>query len=341
MGITNRCAGQTLGCRTVLVATVICLAAPMAFGAVADLTILKPDPQLARLSNSLPSTISLTNGTVYHGVRLLQIQPDGLLVAYQPAVGGAGLADLKFTRLPEPLRKQFDYDPLKASAFEQQQALALTVLARKLQRDEKTNALVAAEMRRTNMASCVFVKPAKPVIKYVYYDTHYRRPLELGRAISGTRPEFTCQADFTFRCDLDSQGRPLRCRAETVTITLGLVCITTLPMPPLGQSRLQEEGHQKLYEYYYKSAPSAAERIGKSMIGCSWRANATNIETAERQVGYVAQEQVQWKFQSQIEQPALAANRYYNWLTDYGYNHMVVEQAVQETMHKFPANGEP
>ena len=92
-----------------------------------------------------------SDGKVYNAVKLSRIEPDGLLIEYQPVSGGIGLAKLKFAMLSESLQKQFGYDPLKASAFEHQESVAAFALSLKLQRDEKIqNAVLNNMSQRPN-----------------------------------------------------------------------------------------------------------------------------------------------------------------------------------------------
>src|SRR5277367_4755418 len=50
---------------------------------------------------SFPSQITTRDGKTYCGVEKVRVDPDGILVNYQPGPGGYGLAKLKFRNLPE------------------------------------------------------------------------------------------------------------------------------------------------------------------------------------------------------------------------------------------------
>ena len=57
------------------------------------------------------------------GEQVTKVYPDGLLVEHS---GGINLRKVKFTTLPEFVRRQYGYDPQKAAAYEAEQARAAT-----------------------------------------------------------------------------------------------------------------------------------------------------------------------------------------------------------------------
>ena len=66
--------------------------------------------------------ITTLDGTTYKSIRILKIEPDGLLLEHRPPAGGVGLAKLKFEDLPPELKRKHGYDPEKAGAYEAMQA---------------------------------------------------------------------------------------------------------------------------------------------------------------------------------------------------------------------------
>ena len=78
----------------------------------------------AQTGTRFPSQITTTDGTVYKHTAKLHVYPDGILVSYEPAPHGLGLAKLKFRDLPESLQKQYGYDPKAAAEYEKQEAQA-------------------------------------------------------------------------------------------------------------------------------------------------------------------------------------------------------------------------
>jgi len=78
----------------------------------------------AQTDAKFPSQITTSDGTLYKDAAKLRVDPDGILVSYQPVTGGLGLAKLKFRDLPEDLQKQYGYDPKTAAEFEKQEAQA-------------------------------------------------------------------------------------------------------------------------------------------------------------------------------------------------------------------------
>jgi len=74
--------------------------------------------------NSLPTQITTRDGKTYNAVVKQRVEPDGILVSYEPAPGGFGMAKLKFRDLPDDVQKKYGYDEKKAADFETQQVQA-------------------------------------------------------------------------------------------------------------------------------------------------------------------------------------------------------------------------
>jgi len=75
-------------------------------------------------TGSAPTQITTNNGRTYRQVSILDVEPDGLVVSYQPEAGGLGMATLKFRDLPDSLRNRYGYNEQAASQYEAQQAQA-------------------------------------------------------------------------------------------------------------------------------------------------------------------------------------------------------------------------
>jgi hypothetical protein len=283
----------------------------------------------------LPQEIVTTDGTVYREVKLSRIEPDGLLVEYQPASGGIGIAKLKFAKLPESLQRQFGYDPLKASAFEQEQARVTATLSQKLRQDEKTRTAVLDEMsQRPNLIGTVSVNSSEPTVTYAYYAPG-QKPDEVGEYTAVTEPHFTFHADFTFHSQPDAPGKPIRLFVDTVAISIGLSCHIIEPEHPFDFVSRHEEGHRRINEYFYRYGPQVANDIGKAMIGREFASRATDADAAKAQVLPQAQVMAQGQYISHIYGPCMAANRYYDQLQDPGGVHLDVDPAVQQSIAKY------
>jgi len=330
---TSHYGKRTSSRESIIVRAVILLVAQFAFGGLAGTSPSKPDSKMTLLSNSVPSIIITTDGVTYNAVKLSGVEPDGLLVEFHPAAGGVGLARLKFAKLPESLQRQFGYNPLKASAYELEQARVMSALSQKLQQDEKIKAAVLAATTRPDFDRRVFVKSSDSTVTYAYYDPHGPKPAVVGDHVGITHHEFTCHADFDVK--QNGIGKLSDFQAETVTISLGLSFTITMPDHPSEKSRIHEEGHRKIYEYFYRFAPNAARRAGESVIGMKFYSNATDIETAKAQALLQMEKAVETSYLAQIDQPARGANRYYDQLTDHARNNVDSDQAVQATIAKF------
>ncbi len=62
--------------------------------------------------------ITTLDGKTYKNVSVSSITPVGFDISYTAKNGAMVLRGLKFTNLPEKIRKKFHYDPAKAAAFE-------------------------------------------------------------------------------------------------------------------------------------------------------------------------------------------------------------------------------
>jgi hypothetical protein len=283
-------------------------------------------------SNSLPSTIITTDGQTYKNVKLLRVLADGLLIEYLPDSGGTGLARLKFTKLSKSLQKQFGYDPQKASAYEKDQALAMTELSQKLEQDEKTRDAVQAKLSR----SLVYVKNAQPVVIYVYYDPAGPLPAQLGKEWKGSvTRHFGFDADFTIHPTKNSLTGPFNFHFDSVRISLGLKLTVTLPNGETGKLKEHEEGHRKIDEHFYSLGPQMAQRAGDLVTENELVFNIGNLESAEANAIALAKYRLQAEYLKHTQDPCEQANKYYDELTDHGRNYMDSEQAVQMAIHRY------
>lgn len=75
--------------------------------------------------------ITTREGKTYPAAEVERVEPDGIILSYQPPGGGLGSAKLKFAILPENLQREYAYDPQKAAAFETDQVHAQQTLQKK------------------------------------------------------------------------------------------------------------------------------------------------------------------------------------------------------------------
>ena len=314
-------------------AALIFLVTMFARAGMADASL--QNPQAVAASNSLPSQIVTSDGAVYHLVKLIKVEPDGLLVQFQPGAGGIGVANLKFPKLPGPIQKQFGYDPVKAAAFEQAQAQAEAALSRKLRQEDKASPAAADDLsERPNLNGTVSVNNSDPTVTYAYY-LPGQKPDDLGEHTAVTQPHFTCHADFTFHTQQNAHGQPIHLVIATVTLSLGLSCHIIEPMHPYEFVSRHEEGHRKICEYFYRSGPEVAQVIGDAMIGKQFESSAIDVDAARAQILAEAQNLVRTEYMLRLYAPAMEANRYYDQLNDPEGKHMDVDEAVQETIVRY------
>ncbi len=92
--------------------------------------------------------LTTVSGVTYANVRLTRVEPDGL--TYMHALGVCKLA---FTDLPEPLRRAYNFDPQRATAYTKESAERAAVRAardRQLIEAAEATRLAAATSRATN-----------------------------------------------------------------------------------------------------------------------------------------------------------------------------------------------
>jgi hypothetical protein len=335
---TSRYRKQTFYRKSATTLAVIFLAGRLAFAGPAGMPAPQPNPGTALPTNSLPSKIITTDGVTYNAPKLSRIEPDGLVVEFRPDAGGAGLAKLKFAKLPESLQKQFGYDPRKASAYEHEQKLAMSALTQQLQQDERARAatmtLLNEASQRPNLAGAVSVSTADPTVTYTYYAPD-QKPALLNSNVATCQHSYQCHADFDVRVEQSAVGQPLHFSIDKVSISLEMSCHIYLPESPYEFITIHEEGHRKIYEYFYRLGPKLADRIGESMIGKEYTSSEATFEYAKARALGEAEKQVQIQYLPRLESVAWAADNYYGELTDYGANNMDRNQAYQEAVDKF------
>jgi hypothetical protein len=248
------------------------------------------------------------------------------------------LATLKFAKLPESLQKQFGYDPKKAADYEQEQRLALAALTQKLEHDEKarTAAMILLDdtPQRPNLAGAVAVNSADPVITYTYYAPDQNPAIVTG-GVAICQHSYLCHVDFDVRVEQSAAGQPFHVYIDRITISLGLSCDITLPATPFDAVRIQQEGHRKVYEYFYRLGPQVANRIGESMIGKEFTLGEAGFDRAKANALRLAEAEVEIQYALRLDTVAGQANRYYDDLTDRGLNNLDRDQAYQEAIDKF------
>jgi hypothetical protein len=341
MDMAIRCNKQMSGCITALAMAMICLVSRHVFAGSTNTPAPRPNPPVAMSSNSLPAIIITTDGKTYNGATLLKIQPDGLLVQYRPDAGGIGLATLKFAQLPQPLQRQFGYDPAKASAFEQAQAHATVELSQKLRREDgKDGAARLYYATRIDPDRFVKVTSSEPTVTYEYY-VPGRKPDTLEGGISTCRHDYQCHADFDFHTQTNAGGRQVVFYVDAVRISLGLNCHIIEPQAPFDFIRNHEEGRRKIYEYFYRFSPQVAASIGKSMLGATgFSPPEKDFETAKAHANRDAEIMVKGMYHVRFDTVASQANKYFEKLTDYDENNANTDQAVQAAIAKY-ADGFP
>lgn len=91
---------------------------------VRNLSILVPAAVLCWTAAAQADDITATEGRTYRNAIVQRSEPDGLIVTYEPAPGGFGVAKVKFRDLPDSMRSQYHYDADKANTYETQQTQA-------------------------------------------------------------------------------------------------------------------------------------------------------------------------------------------------------------------------
>lgn len=292
----------------------------------------QPNQIVIPSSNSLPTTIITTDGQIYKHPKLLKVLADGLLVEYLPDSGGTGMARLKFKNLSESLQKQFGYDQKKAAAYEKDQALAMTEMAKRQAQTEKTRTAIKNELSR----AIVYVDSASPTVSYTYYDPAGPKPPDLTDRAGCTKYEYKFNANYTIRNVRRGPDEPFNFHFDAVKVSLGLVITITLPNGEAGKLKQHEEGHRKIDEYFYTLAPQAAKRASETVSDDEMRAYEANPESATMtDISKIRFENFEAEYLKQTKGIGMQANSYYDELTDHGLNNMDSDQAAQMAISRY------
>jgi hypothetical protein len=292
----------------------------------------------AQPTNSLPSKIITTDGVTYYAPKLTRVEPDGLLIEFQPADGGIGLAKLKFAKLPEALQKQFGYDPGKAAAYEHQQTLAQQALTQKLQQDDVARSaaltLQNEQTRPPNLAGAVSVDSLEPTITYTYY-TPDQKPPQLGLGVADVENHYRCLAKFGVQVAPGAAGEPVHFHIERVAISLDMTCRYIEPVNPYDIVRQYDDGRRKIYEYFYRLGPQVAQAIGVSLIGREFTAREATYESEKKRALAETEMEIVTEYILRISATTRNAEQEYSQLTAHGANNVDRNQAAQEACDKF------
>jgi hypothetical protein len=323
---TSRCWKQTFRRKLAVALAVFFLGGPFVFAGPAQPT------------NSLPSKIITTDGVTYNAPKLTHVEPDGLLVEFQTAAGGTGLAKLKFAKLPETLQKQFGYDPGKAAGYEQQEKLAQQALTQKLQQDDVARlaalTLQNEQGRPPNLAGAVSVDSLEPTITHTYY-TPDQKPSQLGLGVADVENHYRCLAKFGVQVAPGAAGEPVHFHIDRVAISLDMNCRYIEPVNPYDIVRQHEDGRRKIYEYFYRLGPQVAQAIGVSLIGREFTAREATYESEKKRALAEAEVEIVTEYMLRISAASRKANQEYAQLTDHGRNNVDRNQAAQEACDKF------
>lgn len=118
--------GHNTDVKTLLYAVGMLLAlAHLGYGGQTNSTNAGMASLVATNSNSrapAPTEITTLDGTTYKSVRILKVEPDGLMIEHAPKTGGIGLGKIKFVNLPVELQLKYGYDAQKAAEYQATQA---------------------------------------------------------------------------------------------------------------------------------------------------------------------------------------------------------------------------
>jgi hypothetical protein len=323
---TSRFWKQTL-CRKLTVAlAVFFLGGPFVFAGPAQPT------------NALPSKIITTDGVTYIAPKLTRVEPDGLLVEFQPADGGTGLAKLKFAKLPAALQKQFGYDPGKAADYEQQEKLAQQALTQKLQQDDVAGSasltLQNEQIRPPNVVGAVSVDSLEPTITYTYYAPD-QKPPQLGSGVADVDNHYRCLAKFGVQVTPGAAGELVHFHIDRVAVSLDMTCRYIEPVNPYDVIRQYGDGRRKIYEYFYRLGPQVAQAIGVSLIGREFTAPEAAYENEKKRALAETEMEIVTEYMLRITAATRKAEMEYSRLTDRGGNNVDRNQAAQAACDKF------
>ena len=288
-------------------------------------------------SHSLPESITSAEGKTYNAVKLLRVEPDGLVIEYRPDCGGTGLAKLKFAFLSESLRKDYGYDEAGSAAYERAEERVAVECTRKLREEGQTRIAVQNAVQRVET---VFVDVAEPVVEYDYYDPFGPKPAAIHEGFSGnTRPRHSCSIKTDDRLVFDwkreKENSPFRFFFKVVPVSTELSIKITLPNNPYESLRAHEEGHRNINEHFYETAGRAARHAANSILDKEFSCSADNFEVAKNLAVAQASLAIRTEYLRYVSDPATNANKYYDELTDHGRKMIDPKKAVREAVEQF------
>jgi hypothetical protein len=242
-----------------------------------------------------------------------------------------GIGNVKLKRLDPELQSKFHFDPVKGAEKEQEQSRAnasfLTEVAKQPLRQP---------IKQDDQTPTVLVDVLDPTMEYKYYNLSQPKPPEIAEGMLGcTMRTFRCSVDLTLHPIPGTNAGQFVFGLEMVRISLELPITTTLPNGASQHLKEHEEGHRTINEHYYSFSRNSAERAGKQAVRTRFVSFAPDIDSAEASARSMAENAIQTEYWKYTSIPSLAANRYYDELTDHGRNSTNSIVAVEEAIARF------
>lgn len=90
-------------------------------------------------SAGLDNQLKLSDGRILDNPMVIEKEPDGLTIAHDK-----GLSFVNFNKLPEDIRKEYNYNPEKAAAYEQRRQQTKAAMKQQLEQKNKSAGEIAA-----------------------------------------------------------------------------------------------------------------------------------------------------------------------------------------------------
>jgi hypothetical protein len=92
--------------------------------------------------------------------------------------------------------------------------------------------------------------------------------------------------------------------------------------------RAHEEAHRAIGEYYYRSAPTIAEEIGRRLIGARFDGMGADPDAAQRDGFEKVIAAIERAYMTRVRIPSAAANVRFDDITNHGLNDIDEDEAI-------------
>jgi hypothetical protein len=188
--------------------------------------------------------------------------------------------------------------------------------------------------------SGVKIDMSKSTVAYKYYPPDSQPPPEVLPGMKGnTQYNFPFGANYNFSESHSKIGKDCAVTlvVNNLEMRLGLSLDITLPKGCSEHLRSHEEGHRRIYEYFYTTyADLAARKASEQVFGKPVTGQAHNCKDAKDAAIASLNDKLAAEYRKNLSEPAKKANECYDGLTDHGrYEQVDSMTAADQTIRTF------